>query len=300
MTKKHLLSLLRLIGILLFLLILFKIDRVKFFEEFQKANIMPLAISFAALFVVLYLKAIRWHILVKQVGLKPSIIESWKLYHIGYFLAMITPAKLGEFGRAAYLVHAGLNKRTSFGIAIIDRLADVIVTGVFILGAIWILFGWPIALEATLFSLLGMLIVIFITKRTSLGSKLINVLPFLRSILTSTVVSQVTAITVVHWFMYFTWAILIARSIGIDLPVVTLSAIFAIAGAVAVLPIAPSGLGTRDAALVTLLAPFGIPTEQAVALAFLMFTSIIVSGSLGACYWARGLSLTPLPPEHET
>ena len=136
---------------------------------------------------------------------------------------------------------------------------------------------------------------------TPLGTKLIRTLPFMQKVLVPSVITKTTLTTFLHLVFYLTWAILVARSIGIDIPLISLSAIFMIAGTIAVLPVAPSGLGTRDAALVTMLASYGISTEQAVALAFLMFISIILSGSLGAWYWTRGLELSPLSAEeHET
>ena len=65
------------------------------------------------------------------------------------------------------------------------------------------------------------------------------------------------------------------------------------------LPIAPSGLGTRDVALLTLLAPFGVQPEEAVALAMLMFASIVLSCPLGGYYWLTAKHRSNPKIQHE-
>jgi len=283
---------LKLIGIAIFLWILFQIDLSKLLAEISKVNIPLLAASFLIIFAIYYVKMLRWHLLVKTTGLKISLMESWKLYNIGIFLAVITPAKLGELGRAAYLVKAGLDKRTSIGLAIVDRLYDVVITSVLILIAFGYLFGFEILLLAIPGSFLILVLTLLVNK------KIKNFLPFLKSTLTLPVISKASLYTVANWIIYYIWAITVARSIGIDLPSLTLVLIFTIAGTIAVLPIAPSGLGTRDAALIWLLGFYSIPAEHAVALALLMFASNFLSGSLGAVYFLRGLSLAHF--NHET
>ncbi|MBU0458949.1 flippase-like domain-containing protein [Patescibacteria group bacterium] len=283
--KKLWLHLLKLIGVGLFVWIIREIDLARLLEEIRKADLTLFTLSFITGFIAIFVKAVRWHIIVKKAGLSPSMWESWKLYNIGFALAVITPAKLGELGRAAYLKKDGMNGITAIGINIIDRLADVVTTLSFILAAIWLLFGFSIFLYALL-ALVVISILIFVIFKKTILSKAINYfLPFVKHVLTSSLIIKALGITFIYWIAFFTWAILIAQSVGIDIPIITIGAILTIASSIAVLPIAPSGLGTRDAALIALLAPFGIQSEQAVAMALLMFASIVISSLYGAGLW---------------
>ena len=74
---------------------------------------------------------------------------------------------------------------------------------------------------------------------------------------------------------------------GIDLPAPVLIAAFTVAGILSLLPIAPAGLGTRDAALLAILLPYGISTHQIVSLSILMFMSILLGSMIGAWYFFR-------------
>ena len=93
--------------------------------------------------------------------------------------------------------------------------------------------------------------------------------------------------------VYFELLIIVATAIGIQLPWMVLIAALTLTGILSLVPIAPSGLGTRDAALLLFLTPYGITAEQAVSLALVMFASIIVSGIPGGIYWIKGLQQKP-------
>jgi uncharacterized protein (TIRG00374 family) len=80
-------------------------------------------------------------------------------------------------------------------------------------------------------------------------------------------------------------AVLVARSLGIDTPIYILVAAFTVTGIVSLIPIAPAGLGTRDAALMWLLSGYGVEAHQAIALSFIMFVCLILSNMLGMTYF---------------
>lgn len=287
MQKAHRLALhgLKLIGIVLFLWIVSHIDRTQIFAHIRNADLFLLIPSFVLLFGIYGVKTLRWHILVKKTRLQPTLGESWRLYNIGIFLGMITPAKIGEFGRAAYLKSAGLPALRALGITLLDRSIDVIKITILSMIGLGILFGaqW-FFLGTIVFLVMGMMgWTFFHSKYVPEQTRTI----LRETILTPSTCSLLITLTLLNWFLYFTWTILIARSIGITVPILTLLATFAITSIIAILPIAPSGLGTRDAALLTLLAPFGVDPSHAIALASLMFVSIVLSSGLGGWYWMR-------------
>jgi len=277
MAKRWILRLLRLIGVGLFFIILSQIDQEELFLQLQSINIIVFGSSFPLLFCIYYCKTQRFKELVHTTEVGLPMIEHWKIFNIGVFLAGITPAKLGELGRAAYLKNAGIQTAMAFAISIVDRLFDVVCIGIIGIASVGILFGWKASVTLLILTLIA----------SQLGWMLWKKVKNIQWI--NAAIIPAMAWTLLSWSIYFLWALLIAWSIGINVSIPTLISTFTITGIISLLPIAPSGLGTRDAALLLLLAPYGVSAEQAVSLAFLMFISIIFSGFLGGWYWLKGV-----------
>lgn len=278
-----LLGFLKIIGVLLFMWILMHIDRAALLEVLRHANLFMIAAAFAIVILSYLTKAARWHLLVRLCGANPTFRQSWKLYNIGVFLALITPAKLGELGRAAYLRGRGMHTGTALALSITDRLADAAVITCIAMWSLALLFGgmWALIGIAAI-GIVGLM-------AWTLSGKLAVVqwLKFLKMMRTPATMISIVLWTSLSWALYFVWTILIARSIGIDLSASLLVATLTIAGIVALLPIAPSGLGTRDAALLTLLLPFGLSSGQIVAFSLLIFVMIMFSSIPGFFYWMK-------------
>lgn len=287
--KKGYLHALKGIGILLFVWIVAHIDRTHILEILQGADASYAALSLVALFAIYVIKTCRWHLLAVKAGSTATFYESWKVYLIGIFFATVTPAKIGEFGRAIYLKKQGMNTVAAVGTAIADRVLDAIVIGILTIPSLWILFGKLPALELLAAAVLVCGLTLLFLLRTTLGAQLLTLVPLLRTVLLTKIAWLLLGYTLLSWCTYYIWILLIAASLHMTVPPVTLIAACTIAGIIALLPIAPSGLGTRDAALIYLLAPFGVLPESAVGLAFMMFVSILLSGIPGSFYWIKGL-----------
>ncbi|MDD5025958.1 MAG: lysylphosphatidylglycerol synthase transmembrane domain-containing protein [Candidatus Peribacteraceae bacterium] len=279
-----LLGFLKIIGVLLFMWILMRIDRVALLEVLRHANLFMIAAAFVIVILSYLTKAARWHLLVRLCGASPTFHQSWRLYNVGVFLALITPAKLGELGRAAYLRGRGMHAGTALTLSITDRLADAAAITCIAMWAVALLFGSMWAL----IGLVGVGIASLILWALSGKMAAVQWLSFLKMLRTPAMITYIMLWTTLSWTLYFVWTILIARSIGIDLSALLLVAALTIAGIVALLPIAPSGLGTRDAALLTLLLPFGLASGQIVAFSLLIFLMIFLSGIPGFFYWIQG------------
>jgi len=283
--KKRAFLALKLIGIVLFLWIISRIDREQAIGHITGANMPLFLVSFITVYAVYAAKTVRWHTLVLSTELRPTLYTSWRLYNIGVFLALITPGKLGELGRAGYLRQAGIHGATGICVALLDRAVDAAVIGIMATGAISILFGTQWALAYVVTILCSGACVMLLWRSTHVLRRKKRWLHFLTVITTPRTMLMLILSTTVSWLLYFAWGTLVARSIGITTPVTVLSAVFTVAGILALVPVAPSGLGTREAVLLFLLASYGVSSEQAVALGLLMFVSIVLSSLLGAWYW---------------
>ena len=214
-------------------------------------------------------------------------MESWKLFNIGAFLAMITPAKIGELGRAAELNRQGVHGPTAVALSLIDRIADIVVIGILAILGIRTLFGTTVMLTITTIGIALLTAAVFVWKATRKTHKNLQWLQEISCLTTARTALLLLTTTIIGWMCYFWWAILLTRSLGIIIAPFILIAILTVTGIVSILPIAPSGLGTRDMALITLLAPYGIVAPRAVALASLMFLTQTLFGALGAWYWLK-------------
>ncbi|MCA9370627.1 MAG: flippase-like domain-containing protein [Candidatus Peregrinibacteria bacterium] len=279
MKKRISLWLLKLIGVGLFIVILSYIDREALISQLQNANVVLLGVSFPLVFLIYFCKTMRWKGLVNAAGISLSLEQHWKIVNIGIFLASISPGKIGELGKAAYLKVAGMNAGVALALSILDRLMDVAFIGLIATLGVGIFFGWEWTALLGFGMLIATLLAVALTKKFERVTKHV---PWSAAV-------PASLWTIAAWLVSFLWITILARSIGIDVPVHILIMAFTIVGILVLLPIAPSGLGTRDAALVFLLAPFGVPSEQAVALALLMFISIILSGILGGWYFVKGV-----------
>lgn len=272
---------LKLIGIGIFVHILSQIDRTEVLRQLQSANPIAAIASLPLLYAMYFCKAKRFCGLVEPTGTILTTKKSWKIYNIGIFLANITPGKVGELGKAAYLKAMGIGPARSIAITVLDRLFDVACIVAIAIVGFGILLNWKIALSAVVVGYLGLQI-LWWTWHRIVQTRWCG---FLRELLTKTSIVPASVWTLLSWIIYFAWAVLVAGSLGIVLPVHILVFIMTFTGVIAMLPIAPLGLGTRDAALVFFLTPYGVASEQAVSLALLMFVHILLSGALGGYYF---------------
>lgn len=282
--RKRSLQFLKLIGVALFLWILSRIDRTALLSHLQSVNPWNIVFSFAGLYFIYACKAARWHLLVRSTGLRPSLADSWRLFHIGIFLGAITPANLGEMGRAAYLRRMGAHTGTALALPLIDRITDVFVMGAMGIWSMGLLFGWHWSFVVGITSSIVAAVLMLLWRKAH-GLRAKEWLAFLNILAQPTSLACILFWTLLSWTAYFVWAFIIAQSIGIEVGMPVLMATLTIAGILAFIPIAPSGLGTRETAFIALLAPYGIAAPQAVAFALTMFLLIITGSSLGLWYW---------------
>lgn len=284
---------LKLIGVAMFAWILWGIDHAQFLTILNSASLPLLLLGTVLAFVANALRVWRWQMLTHGVGLSSPLSTAWRAYNIGLFLATITPAKVGELGRVAYLKKDRAGASLAAGLFLFERLGDIGTMGIFALVSIAFVFGirWFALITAIIVGAMIVALVIALCTRHFVPDALRQVL---RRAGSMRVLLPFIALTLITWAIYFAWCLSFAWAVGITIPVSALFASFTLAAAVAILPIAPSGLGTRDAALLSLLARYGVAPSQAVAVSLLIFCAILVTSIPGAYYWLRPRSSSRL------
>jgi hypothetical protein len=79
-----------------------------------------------------------------------------------------------------------------------------------------------------------------------------------------------------------------ARAMGINVGFTALLAFYPVVLMTQVLPIGIAGLGLRESAIVVLLTPLGVPTEQALGLGLMLYLLNLVAGLFGGPAFAMG------------
>lgn len=229
------LPLIKLLGVALFIGIIFRLDGVAIGGFVTQARMGLLASGLIALFGIFMIKALRWHLLVASAGAVRHWKSSWREYMIGVFLSTFTPAKLGDFGKIAYLKPDGIGTKTGALLVVMERVADFVVLlplAAVSAGIIAHKRGLEIDALVTIILLLGIAIA------ARYWSKLASAI---RYALQHHALSKVLLTTILGWVLHYAWAVFIARALGITIPVTVLVAAMTAATMLNALPIAPSG-----------------------------------------------------------
>jgi uncharacterized protein (TIRG00374 family) len=255
-----------------------------------------LALSAAQSTLALTLRALRWRILLNAEG-TVGVADAFRATAAGYFGNNFLPARAGELVRSlmissrnrldtAYVLTTALAER------VVDAIALVSIAGVVLL-TLPSPPGWmgrasrPLALAAvlgataiTVAPLLEALMRRIIAAaplphavKTPLLNVLEQVIRGLRSFHDARRASGFAALTAVIWCLDSLGMIVVARAIGLSMPLPAAFLLTAALGLSSALPSTPGYVGIFQFVAVTVLAPFGLTRTEAVA--FIILAQVI-------------------------
>lgn len=282
-TTKNWKKFLPLIGILLFFYILVKINLINVLEEIKKVNIYFLLITLVLLIIMLVVQTFKWHIIAVFQDIKVPFKESFKINLMSNFYGLITPSKLGSVIRAEYLKEYTKNKNIGKGLFnfTIDKVLDI--TSVIFMA---ILFSFvfkdkislPLSFFTGLFLLFLLLTLFFIKKERSkivlrffykkfINEKIKNKTKttfnsFYEHIPKKRYFILFFLLNVISWLFIYLIYYFIGLSLGIKINFLYYMAILPLGTLVSLIPISIGGLGTREAALISLFALFNVSSAK--------------------------------------
>ncbi len=286
-----------LVGIILFVYIISKVNLNHIFNIFSSANLFFIVLSLVMLFFAIILRSLRWKIIINATGFDIPLKDCSLIWLKGYFLGGVTPGRVGDLFRAKFLTDKiGISLGKSVLSAVIDRLFDILVIfGLSVLGILMIsqLFGIELFSLHYLFILLvisGLCLYILISrKRTArILSPLFNLFvppkfkektktnfdEFYKGLeLLKERKQQLFAsisVGILSWLVVGIGGYLIALSLSLNISYWYLLVSLAISSIVALLPISISGLGTREATFIFLFSLINIIPEEAVSFSLLI------------------------------
>ena len=277
-------SLLRILGIVIFIIVLFNVDLAEIWEHIKKVKISFLLIAILFQIILLIVKGIRWHILNDGSKNRQSVFQSLGEFMESYAIGVITPGRLGELMKAGY--QNTKEKIIASGIRVIaERGLDI---GFFIIIAacalIWaslIVLNQYISLLILLGGLMIFVLAILLIgsrKIYSWGDKWVKNISETYKYRSRKEILIIVLLALVSNLSYFVSCYFLA--LGVDLPItfLTVSGGVAIAGLLNMLPITVMGLGTRELTFIYVFKSFS--EAQILALSGLIFLVAQIGGGV--------------------
>ncbi|MEW6234133.1 MAG: lysylphosphatidylglycerol synthase transmembrane domain-containing protein [Candidatus Omnitrophota bacterium] len=202
--------------------------------------------------------AIRWHLIVLQLGCRLGVWESYKIVMAAWPLGTITPAKSGDLVKVLFLKNVLPYSKTT-GVILAERMMDVVVLCVYSLAGGWI-YGFTTAFYFCGAILAGV-IVFFLLSASSLVQwvperwrELVeNLLEASKRIcLNRRSFLTILSVTFLNWMLSFVQTWICYCAFHAEVPFVYVIAALPIAIFIGLAPVTLSGAGTRDGAIIYL------------------------------------------------
>ncbi len=299
----------RLVGLGLFVVIIWRLDSRRTVEVLADASLSILAIAFLLNLPQVALKALRWRWMLKAQGISYGVVPSSLAYFGSIFIGLLTPGRLGEFIKAVHVNRdCGIPSGRAFSSVLADRLFDLYALMI-VGGAALISLGLAdkdsTALAIAVPAVALVLPMVLLLNSTTfgwtqtvgnrfgkLGRKLLGPEGWVVELrdglkqLTLPWATLAVALTVLAYTVFYMQAYLLALAMGLDIGVVQVSYAVALGSLITLIPISISGLGTREAAIVAYLGITGVTAEAALGFSLLVFLIFYIGGALlGAGAW---------------
>jgi uncharacterized protein (TIRG00374 family) len=262
---------------------------------------LPVLLALAASSWVL--RFVRWQWLLRRSGSRPPVFAALLAYLAG-FAFTATPGKVGELVRIRYFADLGVPSGKVLAAFIYERACDLVV--VLLLAAAVFhdspLFGIALAFVAAVLSVVALfayrpsLLSLLLTRlqraRLRRSARLFRVvrdgLAGCRTWLNPKDIALSMALGLLAWSITSLTLVYLLHGSGVDVPGITAFGIYPLAMLAGAASMLPGGVGTTEAAIVTLLANAGVPWHAGafVALGVRLATlwSAIAVGLLSLAY----------------
>jgi hypothetical protein len=255
------------------------------------------------------LKGLRWRAALSAQGLVFPVWTVLGLNATASFLGSVTPGRLGELSKAAFLYRRSGSVAGSLVSVALDRLYDIVMLLLFGIAATGyfanVIFSEATGLILVLVLLAGVLVAFYLWRRrlwNVLRSMLRRALPveqyesataawdvFTRDMKRVFRLSRkaMSFLSIASYVFYFIQIYTVAEGFGVKVSFIYLSLCLALSALISLLPISIGGLGTREATFILLLNRISIPAETATLIAFIDGTvlSLFLSGAFALALW---------------
>lgn len=290
------------ISLIIIALLLHKFDPYQVLSNIRAARIHYLALAALVYSFTFLILSSRWRMILSHMGYALPLPVAYQAFVGGMIISDLTPARVGDLSRPL-LVRDRLDLSTGVASVVIDRYADILTT--FILGVtgITLLVHKSTYIVLSLSTVLALLLgasalwvkrsfVIRTIER--LGSPRSNSLANgLDTVISSMegmqwILAKAVLMTAIAWITHALRLVLIAKSVGYDVPLGSLYLLQPLVSILALFPFTISGLGLVEGGMTALLSGLGVPVAAGISIA-LMDRAITVTFHVlaGGRYAAR-------------
>jgi len=293
------------VGILLFIYIILKINIINVLQEIKHINIYFLLIAIFLVFFMMLSETIKWFTIAFFQDIKIPFKEAFKINMIDNFYGFITPSKVGSVIRAEYLKeYSGGHFGKGLFNFVIDKTMDV---SSIIFIAIVFSFNFkdkldlPISFFTAIFLLFIFGTLFFIKKERSkvilriFYNKLvpkkfrnkarITFDSFYDHVPKKRYFPLFFLLNTMSWIVNYSMVYFVGLSLGIELPFIFYLSILPLGTLVSLIPISVAGLGTREFTLISLFGLFGVVAAKVFSMSLVsLFIAGIIPAIIGSFF----------------
>lgn len=255
-----------------------RVDVTSAIETIEQANWWYLLAALLITFFFPILCAIRWNIIVYQLGIHLGVWKSFILIMAAWPLGTITPAKSGDLIKVLFLKNILSYSRTT-GVILAERVMDVVALSLYGIVS-GLLYGVDLAVWVCGCIFAG--VVLFLLVIASPWAKLVperfrqithELLEAIKSLyLHVGVFLLILVITLSNWAMTFLQIWFCYKAFQASVPFLYIAAALPIAIFIGIIPVTLSGMGIRDGAIVFLFEQYApYETNLAVGILYSIF-----------------------------
>lgn len=268
------------IGLLIIIFLLYKLDFIKVYQTILKINLIVILLILLHYTITVLMNTLNLKVLLTSLNLKIKFLDLLKSYLLSYSFGRFSPATLGEFSLIHFLKRRGIEYGKGAVTAVIFKSMVFIILSIIGILGFFLFFPAKQAIKITLFLIILIIIFSFslisnkirkLIKKYILRKYSSKFKGFSKNLFY--VIKKKKRILLLSSFIYFIRLLLgafliylIFLSFNIKLPIFIIMIINAMGLLVSLIPISISGLGIKESTTVFLYSTLGI--------------SAIISGSI--------------------
>jgi hypothetical protein len=296
------------IGIIIFVVLLFRLDLSQIANEISniKINFLFIAIAFSLLIIIT--QTLKWFVIARYQKIKVPFLEAIKINLIGSFFGTVTPAKIGGVLRSEYLKKYSDNKiGKPVGNFIIEKILDLCSIGFLAVIASLILSDMlPIKSGVQIIILLVFVLMLVVVlnenisrKFFSIGKKLFGKMISLE--VKNKIKGEVYSfyadkpnnkyfflfflINLLSWITLYVTTYFVGRALGIDISVFYYLTILPVVTLISQIPITVAGLGVREGTMMGIFGLLGVEATKVFSMSLLgLIIGELIPGFFGFLY----------------
>ncbi len=300
--------LIRLIGIFLFILLLQSIDFSQIAYEISTVETLPLLLALFLVLPVMLLKGARWYVIASSLDLRLKVTEAVDGLCIAQMMSFALPGALGDLVRVPYLKCRGNTTERSIMSVFLDAIAASIVpyliTTIALLSILDIDYLFVLAAIASAAIFVSACYVTYrvlkfifspwllrarIRKMKTKGTSESPIVRISDSIRAAGWKPLILAVLLAGgaWLLYAMQGILIAQSLGIPLPWVSIALAVTLTAMLVSVPISIQGIGVREGVLLLIFGAMGIDYALIITFSIVLMAISLVPSTWGLASWLR-------------